>query len=204
MSYIEASLTAGEKVVHIGRFHWIYIAGAVTWIIMGLIGCSLIVGAGMGWDIQQGIRVLYPDLPASMFWEGWSATVAAKGGYIAVIRDLHPILRFAAFGILILGMMLFGHMMIVRATTEIAITNTRFVLKEGIVARNVDEMNIDRIESVHVIQSVIGRLLDYGTVMVRGMGIGEIVLPPVAHPIVLRKAIDRAKQLHENKRGDDL
>lgn len=201
MSYIEASLTAGEKVVHIGRFHWIYIAGAVTWIIMGLMGCFLIVLAGMGWDIQQGIRVAYPDLPATMFWDGWSAVVDAKGGYVAVIRDLHPILRLAAFGILLLGILLFAHMMIVRATTEIAITNTRFVLKEGIVARNVDEMSIDRIESVHVIQSVLGRLLDYGTVMVRGMGIGEILLPPVAHPIVLRKAIDRAKLLNA-ERGD--
>lgn len=203
MSYIEQSLVAGEKVVHIGRFHWIYIAGAVFWIFFGLIGCALIIGSGMAFTIHQGINDAYPNLPSSQFWEGWSSVVAQSGGYIAVIRDQHPILRIAAFGILLLGFLLFGHMMIVRATTEIAITNTRFVLKEGIIARNVDEMNIDRIESVHVIQSVIGRLMDFGTVMVRGMGIGEIILPPVAHPIVLRKAIDRAKQMHD-KKGEDL
>lgn len=203
MTYIEQSLTAGEKVVHIGRFHWIYIAGAVTWIVLGLIGCMLIVGGGLAFKINQGMDILYPALPPHMFWTGWSAVVDQGGGYVAMIRDLSPVLRLCAFGILILGIALFAHMMIVRATTEIAITNIRFVLKEGIVARNVDEMNIDRIESVHVVQSVIGRLLDYGTIMVRGMGIGEIILPPVAHPIVLRKAIDRAKTMREGK-GEEL
>ena len=83
--------------------------------------------------------------------------------------------------------------MIIKATTEIAVTTKRLVIKEGIIARRVDEMNIDRIESVHVMQSVLGRLLDYGVVMVRGMGIGEIRLPRLARPITIRQAIEKAK-----------
>lgn len=195
MSYIEQSLTSGEQVVHIGRFHWVYVAGAVFWIVLGFIGCGILIGGGMAWSVQQGVQSAFPDLPSYMFWQGWSAIVTQQGGYIAAIRDLHPIIRLCAFGLLLLGIILFAHMMIIRATTEIAVTSHRFVLKEGIIARNVDEMNIDRIESVHVVQSVIGRLLDYGTIMVRGMGVGEIILPPVAHPIVMRKAIDKAKQI---------
>ncbi len=199
MSYIEQSITAGEKVIHIGRFHWIYMAGALFWIGLGLFACAAILGGGVAWDTHRAMNVLYPDLPANMFWRGWSDIIAQKGGYIAAIRDLGPVIRAVAFGVLVLGFLLFGHMMVVRATTEIAVTSNRFVLKEGIVARNVDEMAIDRIESVHVIQSVLGRLLDYGTIMVRGMGIGEITLPPLARPIVMRNAIEKARELHDGK-----
>lgn len=201
MSYIEASLTRGEKIVHIGRFHWIYLAGAVFWIILGVVGCIAIMGAGVVWNVQRAVEMLYPSLPAHMFWRGWSAAVAEMGGYIAIIRDMHVLVRAGAFGFLLLGIMLFGHMMIIRATTEIAVTNNRFVLKEGVIARKVDEMNIDRIESVHVMQSILGRILDYGIVMVRGMGVGEIILPPVAHPVVLRNAIERAKTMSEAEMG---
>jgi hypothetical protein len=31
--------------------------------------------------------------------------------------------------------------------------------------------------------------------MVRGMGVGEVILPPIADPIAFRKAIDRAKSI---------
>jgi hypothetical protein len=197
VSYIAQSLTAGEKVVHLGRFHWIYIAGAMLWLIIGLLGCVGIIGGAMAIGVQHSVDVTYPSLPPYLFWKGWAQAVDSHGGYIAMMRGLNPLVRFGAFGFLLLGIALFAHMMIIRATTEIAVTSSRFVLKEGIVARHVDEINIDRIESVHVIQSILGRLLDYGTVMVRGMGVGEIILPPVAHPIVLRKAIDHAKQLGE-------
>lgn len=196
MSYIEQSITGGEKIIMIGRFHWIYLAGALFWIAFGLFGCAAIVGGGIAFNVHAGMGAAYPGLPTHLFWSGWSNVVAAQGGYIAVIRDLHPFVRVGAFGILILGFALFAHMMIIRATTEIAITTNRLVLKEGIIARHVDEMNIDRIESVHVIQSVLGRMLDFGTVMVRGMGIGEILLPPIAHPIMLRNAIEKAREVH--------
>lgn len=195
MSYIEQSISGGEKVVHIGRFHWVYIAGAVFWIVLGFIGCAIVITAGLAWTVHSGMRVTYPNLPSHLFWQGWSEVVNAHGGYVALIRDLHPILRMSAFGLLIVGIGLFAHMMIIRATTEIAVTTDRLVLKEGVIARHVDEMNIDRIESVHVTQSVIGRLLGYGTVMVRGMGVGEILLPPVSKPIVMRNAIEKAREV---------
>lgn len=197
MDYVEQSLIGTEKIVHIGRFHWVYLAGAFFWIFFGVLICVAIMGAAVAWDVHATMRDAMPSLPAHMFWDGWSDIVMRKGGYIALIRDVPLPVKLGAFGALILGIILFAHMMIVRTTTEIAVTSNRLVLKEGVIARHVDEIAIDRIESVHVIQSVIGRLLDYGTVMVRGMGVGEILLPPVARPIILRNAIEKAKQMHD-------
>ena len=83
--------------------------------------------------------------------------------------------------------------MMIKATTEIAITNNRLIYKRGLVARYVGEMSIDRIEGVNVLQGIIGRLLNYGRVMVRGMGVGEVILPPLQDPVSFRKAIEVAR-----------
>jgi hypothetical protein len=120
-------------------------------------------------------------------------------GIIDSVRSLHPGLRLAAFFVFIMGLVRFAQMMVVRATTEIAVTTSRLIYKRGLVARYVGEMSIDRIEGVNVLQSILGRLLGYGRIMVRGMGVGEVILPPLANPITFRKAIDKARSLSSSK-----
>ena len=51
-------------------------------------------------------------------------------------------------------------------TNEFAITNKRVILKEGLITRRTIEMSISKIESVAVKQSVLGRILGYGTVTI--------------------------------------
>jgi len=92
-----------------------------------------------------------------------------------------------------MGLLGFAQMMVVKATTEIAVTNRRLIYKRGLVARHVGEMSIDRIEGVNVLQGILGRLLNYGRVAVRGMGVGEVVLPPIEDPIAFRLSIEKAK-----------
>lgn len=185
----------------VGRFHWIYMVGASFWVILGVLACAGILGASTAWHVNHALDAAYPNLPDHLFWKGWDRMVARDGGYVAIIRDSHIIVRAAAMVSLVLGILLFLQMIVVRSTTEIAITSSRLILKEGIISRNVDEMSVDRIESVHVIQSILGRILGYGTVMVRGMGIGEIVLPPVADPIGFRNALEKARQLRDRGRS---
>src|SRR5580704_4548122 len=54
--------------------------------------------------------------------------------------------------------------------TEIAVTDRRVIVKTGLIRRHTAEMNMDKVESVTVYQSVLGRLLGYGSVHVRGTG----------------------------------
>jgi hypothetical protein len=74
-------------------------------------------------------------------------------------------------------------------TTEIAVTNLRVIYKTGLVKRTTNEMNMDKVESVKVEQSVLGRLLDYGKVSITGTGAGLEALDGVAQPIELRNSI---------------
>ena len=82
-----------------------------------------------------------------------------------------------------------------KATTEITITSLRVIYKRGLLARNVGEISIDRIEGVMVIQSVLGWLLNYGRLSVRGMGVGEVLLPKIQDPIRFRQAIQEARAI---------
>jgi uncharacterized membrane protein YdbT with pleckstrin-like domain len=71
-------------------------------------------------------------------------------------------------------------------TTEIAITTRRVIVKTGWIRRSTSEMNLAKVESVDVDQSVLGRMLNYGTVSVRGTGSGLNPIGPIASPLQLR------------------
>ena len=74
-------------------------------------------------------------------------------------------------------------------TTEFAVTTRRIVAKEGWLARRTIELNFDKVESVGVDQGVIGRLLNYGTIIVTASGGTREIFPHVADPMALRKAV---------------
>jgi uncharacterized membrane protein YdbT with pleckstrin-like domain len=73
--------------------------------------------------------------------------------------------------------------------TEIAVTDRRVIVKTGLIRRHTAEMNMDKVESVTVYQSVLGRLLGYGSVHVRGTGEGLGHLDYISSPILLRNMI---------------
>ena len=119
----------------------------------------------------------------------------ASASWIDYIRALHPLIKLGALLSFVMGLMKFAKQMVDKVTTEIAVTTSRLIYKRGLVARYVGEISIDRIEGVNVLQGFWGRIFDYGRVVVRGMGVGEVVLPPLARPIIFRKAIEKARTL---------
>jgi uncharacterized membrane protein YdbT with pleckstrin-like domain len=76
-----------------------------------------------------------------------------------------------------------------RWTTEIDVTNRRIVYKRGFIKRHTVEMNMDKVESVDVDQSIMGRLLDYGDVEISGTGEGWEPLYRIGHPLKLRNCV---------------
>ncbi len=76
-----------------------------------------------------------------------------------------------------------------RFTTETDVTTLRVVHKTGFIRRRTFEMNIDKVESVDVDQSIPGRLLGYGDVTVRGVGEGVETIRTIASPLQFRNTI---------------
>jgi uncharacterized membrane protein YdbT with pleckstrin-like domain len=78
---------------------------------------------------------------------------------------------------------------IVRFTTELVVTDRRVVYKRGLIRRFTAEMNMEKVESVAVDQSILGRLFNYGTVTVRGTGGGMDALPDIEDPLTFRNYV---------------
>ena len=164
MSYFDETSATGEKLIHSGKFHWYYDVIAFGWL-FSMVGLAIVF-------TQFAAPFVQKNLP-----EGVNSNIV-----IAII----------AFVIILNGLVRFLAMMVQRRSTEILITNRRLIFKRGIIARRIDEVQTDRIEGCIVYQGLIGRILGYGTVVVRGTGIGEIFLPPLQDPLSFRRAIDVA------------
>lgn len=78
-------------------------------------------------------------------------------------------------------------------TTELAITNKRVVVKTGLISRNIIEINIAKVESVEVAQSVLGRLFDFGSLSISGTGFNQAPIPNISDPLGFRKALTQAQ-----------
>jgi uncharacterized membrane protein YdbT with pleckstrin-like domain len=76
-----------------------------------------------------------------------------------------------------------------RWTTEIDVTDRRIVYKRGLIRRHTVEMNMDKVESVDVDQTILGRFLNFGNVTIRGTGAGIEPLFNVEAPLQFRNHV---------------
>jgi uncharacterized membrane protein YdbT with pleckstrin-like domain len=76
-----------------------------------------------------------------------------------------------------------------RWTTEIDVTDRRIVYKRGFIRRHTVEMNMDKVESVDVDQSILGRMLNYGDITIRGTGVGIEPLHNIDAPLEFRNQV---------------
>jgi uncharacterized membrane protein YdbT with pleckstrin-like domain len=76
-----------------------------------------------------------------------------------------------------------------RAATELAVTDHRVIYKSGLLSRHTIEMNRDKVESVDVDQTLIGRIFGFGTVIVRGTGGSLEPMRNIGDPLTFRSHI---------------
>ncbi|HEV2840757.1 MAG TPA: PH domain-containing protein [Chthoniobacterales bacterium] len=82
-------------------------------------------------------------------------------------------------------------------TSELVITDRRVLIKVGFIQRQTFEMFISKIESVAVVQGMIGKMLDYGTVEIRGTGGSSQSFATIAAPLQFRDAIQLVQSSSE-------
>lgn len=73
-----------------------------------------------------------------------------------------------------------------RISTELAVTDRRIISKEGFIRRQTSEIDRSKVEGVNVKQSVLGRVLGYGTVGVTGTGGKISPMDNIDDPIAFR------------------
>lgn len=114
--------------------------------------------------------------------------LAIAAGFVAdATQQTYLLVGAGAF--LVLALLFFLAEWVRRHTTEIVVTDRRVIYKRGLIARHTVEMNISKIETVDVDQGIGGRLLNYGTVLIRGTGESMEPLRHVGAPLEIRNAI---------------
>jgi uncharacterized membrane protein YdbT with pleckstrin-like domain len=110
-------------------------------------------------------------------------------GFAETHTDLHlPLLALAGL-LAAIGVLDGAAAALRRVTTELAVTDHRVIYKRGIIGRYTIEMARAKVESVDVQQGIMGRALNYGTVLVRGTGGSLEPFRDVEDPIRFRSAI---------------
>jgi uncharacterized membrane protein YdbT with pleckstrin-like domain len=143
--------------------------------------------------LQPGERIVYTTglhwlgyLPAILLLALAVALAAAAFGLDAATALVAII---AAAVVALLGLVLGLLTAIRRAGTELVVTDHRVIFKRGLIGRHTIEMNRAKVESVDVDQTLLGRMLGYGTVLVRGTGGSLEPLRNISHPLTLRSHI---------------
>jgi len=126
-----------------------------------------------------------------------AALVAA--GFAALFISNRKEVIAGAVVALALGIIVLLAAAIRRATTELVLTDRRIITKRGLISRDTVEMNLAKVESVHVNQSLLGRMLNYGDVTVVGTGSSLEPLVGIAQPLELRRKLGEVSQLRDTK-----
>lgn len=79
--------------------------------------------------------------------------------------------------------------LIARATSEFAVTNKRVLIKIGWLRRHSLETLLSKIETIRVEQGILGRALDYGTIVVSGTGGSKEPFRTIASPMEFRRKV---------------
>jgi uncharacterized membrane protein YdbT with pleckstrin-like domain len=76
-----------------------------------------------------------------------------------------------------------------RASTEIVVTTRRVLIKTGILERRTVEILLSKIESVDVTETVSGRMMGFGKVVLRGTGGTPESFERIGNPLEFRRQI---------------
>jgi len=173
--FLQQTLLPDETIVRRGEFHWMYtfraFTTAVFFIALGVAGQFIMH------YLNQPVGVRGQPLPADT----------------GITRyELIPPL----FGLFIGGFSFLARM-IYKWTTEIVLTDQRFLYKSGVFSILVYKLGVREINYCNITQSLLGNLLNYGRVYVVTYTLDDknIYLPPIAGPHTFSTAIENVKKL---------
>ena len=140
-------------------------------------GCHWIV---MFWPVIGGVVLGFVGF--AFFVGGWMAT--RNGGRYegAMVWGALALLGAVA---------LVGRSIIRLLATEVAVSNRRVLIKTGFFSRRSIEVVLPKVESIGVDESFLGRMLGYGSVIVRGTGGTFETFDKIAHPNELRRQVQQ-------------
>ena len=112
--------------------------------------------------------------------------------------SLWSLWHLIAMGIVLLpigvGLVFLGIAYVRYRTTELAITTKRVIVKHGFIRRRTVEINIAKVESIQVDQEILGRMFNFGTLVIAGAGDPQAPVSGISAPMDFRRAFIEAQE----------
>lgn len=109
-------------------------------------------------------------------------------GYISLWSLLpHFLIGFLLIFFYMIGLLIIAYAIIKYKTTELAITDRRIIAKFGWISRSTIELNINKVESIQVQQTILGRIFNFGTLIISGAGNPQAPIPNISNPMEFRQ-----------------
>lgn len=168
MSYVEHVLLNDEQVVYYGHVHWImYYPGALC--------CAAALA----------VAKYVPQLVKTNEWFAWIGyELYAAIPFLFNAPTIAGILFTVGIGFLIWAYT-------ICYSTEIAVTDRRVIAKWGVINTVTTEIDRRKIAGVIIAQGPFGKMMGYGTVVLRGYSNDISGLPPLSKPFEFQKYVNQ-------------
>ena len=168
MSDMDTDLIQNETLVYKTNLHWVVLLAPFSL-------AAILMAAGLLLLVQPKFLADpfgdFADLRHMLF--------AGSPGHLTVLGLL----------LVVAGAAVAGAGLWHRNSTELAVTNRRVTVKSGVVLRHTMEILLSKVESIEVDQTIAGRILGFGSVVVRGTGGTPEPLAMIADPLEFRRQV---------------
>ena len=145
---------------------------------MKYVESTLLPGERIVCEGHPSLWAMGPRITFSLLLMVWGVIIGTMG--------TSPI---AAVVFFLAGLLLFGASLLIWWTTELALTNKRLVATFGVIRQRTVEQSLAKVESVQIEQSLVGRIFDYGALVVADAGKAEATIPGVSSPREFRRMV---------------
>jgi uncharacterized membrane protein YdbT with pleckstrin-like domain len=137
------------------------------------------------------IVLVMPLLLCVLFGVPGIALLVASAKNTGESRTSLQSMMIGGVALLVIALVILIRGILTRNAVQMAVTNKRVIAKVGIVTRRTIDLLLSRVESVGVEESVVGRMLGYGTVVIRGTGGTPESFNKIARPLEFRTQVQQ-------------
>ena len=105
-------------------------------------------------------------------------------------KEISAMTHYAGLLILFFGMVSLLQRLFVKMGSSYAVTNKRVILKTGVISRRAVDLVLAKCEGLHIKQSIMGRIFNFGTITVTTGGAASSY-PYIADPMRFKKEINQ-------------
>lgn len=181
MGFIDKNLMDGEKIIHRASLHWIIFIRPIVWtVITGFV--ALRGNAWMQLALQRTPREVLDLFPPA-----WITFLT--GGYTRI-----PPLAILLIVLIVVPLWI-GELL-AYLSSEFGVSNKRVLIKTGLFSRHSFETLLSKVEGIGVSQGLLGRIFNYGTIIVTGTGGSKEAFAGIENPLEFRKKVQEQVVSH--------